>query len=182
MDRPQTASDIRALICAELGRAVSERGHGWRTAVLASCDNDGVPQARTVVLRAVSSDASELQIYTDRRSPKVRELLMNPRASMVFWCPQRRWQLRLSGAVEILTDGPLIRTAWSAIRGTATASDYLTPEPPGTPITGLPQLADVEHQLAILLLRVNVIDWLELHPDGHRRARLSADQFEWVTP
>jgi len=33
-----------------------------------------------------------------------------------------------------------------------------------------------------LSAQVNEIDWLELARGGHRRARLSADTWEWLTP
>ena len=58
-------------IWSELSRAQADREHPWRTPVLASVDSEGLPQARSVVLRKVCSDTQTLQIYTDSRSPKL---------------------------------------------------------------------------------------------------------------
>jgi hypothetical protein len=38
------------------------------------------------------------------------------------------------------------------------------------------------HSFALLRAQVLQMDWLELSRDGHRRARLSANTWEWLTP
>jgi pyridoxine/pyridoxamine 5'-phosphate oxidase len=70
----QTPEEIRTQIWKELGRASLDRHHEWRTPVLASADADGLPEARTVVLRQVDAVAGQLTFYTDSRSPKVAQL------------------------------------------------------------------------------------------------------------
>jgi hypothetical protein len=34
----------------------------------------------------------------------------------------------------------------------------------------------------VLFARVDSLDWLELHRDGHRRARFDADGARWLQP
>ena len=46
---------------------------------------DGLPQARTVVLRHAHSKLGQLQIYTDSRSPKVAEMTAAPGVMLTFW-------------------------------------------------------------------------------------------------
>jgi len=38
------------------------------------------------------------------------------------------------------------------------------------------------HSFALLRAQVLQMDWLELSRDGHRRAQLSANTREWLTP
>jgi hypothetical protein len=62
------------------------------------------------------------------------------------------------------------------------ATDYLSPLPPGTPVDRVtPDRASRSH-FAVLVAAVESIDWLELHADGHRRARFDASGARWLQP
>ena len=70
--------------------------------VVATADADGVPSARTVLLRAV--DERGFAFYTNLHSRKGREALANPHASCVFsWIGLQR-QVVVTGAVEQVSD------------------------------------------------------------------------------
>ena len=77
---------IRSNIWNELQSALSNRQHGWRTLTLATLSSDGLPDARTLVLREIAPEAQRLTIYTDKRSPKVYQISQHPNVSIVFWC------------------------------------------------------------------------------------------------
>lgn len=173
--------NIKAAIWQNLELSVSERGHQWRTPVLATIDTAGTPQARTVVLRSVNTAAQQLRIFTDKRSPKVEELLQQPRASLLFWSSSLSWQVRISAQISVITEGEAIDQAWARISKSAAASDYLTFEAPGSPLPAMMRKAD-SHALAILEAQAEEIDWLEINPGGHRRARLSREKEEWLVP
>jgi len=186
-----TPAELPARIWQELQRATVDRHHEWRTPVLASVDADGLPQARTVVLRRADADARALTCFTDARSPKCAELQARPQAALVFWSQRLGWQLRVRAQATVHTDGPAVQAAWERVRQSAAASDYLMPRAPGAPLDG--PAADAvsdRHHLAIVQLQVHAIDWLELHRDGHRRGHWdgsSADRAEpagwvWLTP
>jgi pyridoxamine 5'-phosphate oxidase len=65
--------------------------------VVATADSDGLPDARTVLLKGLSAEG--LTFYTNTRSAKGRELAENPRAALVLlWHPMYR-QIRLRGSV-----------------------------------------------------------------------------------
>ena len=172
-DRPADIDfeSLRARIWQELQQAVAERGHDWRTPVLAGVDVDGLPQARTVVLRQADPIACTLQVYTDSRSPKVTELLRRPDALLVFWSRRLSWQLRARVTVQVQTDGERVQAAWERVSRTAAAADYLAPAAPGSVFASSPQGDHVSHHLAVLLARVESFDWLELAREGHRRVR-----------
>ncbi len=70
----------------------------------------------------------------------------------------------------------------------AAAGDYLSPLPPGAVLptgTGMAVAANAPaptHNFAVLRAQVLQMDWLELSRDGHRRAQLGANTWEWLTP
>lgn len=188
------AAELPARVWQELQRATVDRHHEWRTPVLASVDADGLPQARTVVLRRADADTRTLTCLTDARSPKCGDLQARPQAALVFWSQRLGWQLRVTAQATVDTTGPAVQAAWERVRQSAAASDYLMPRPPGAPLdpdgSPAPTGTSDRHHLAIVQLQVTRIDWLELHRDGHRRGRWdgsSTDRAEpagwvWLTP
>jgi pyridoxine/pyridoxamine 5'-phosphate oxidase len=174
--------ELRRSIWEQLERAVTCREHAWRLPVLANVDRRGLPQARTVVLRGVDAATQQLRIFTDHRSPKALALTSRPQAVLVFWSQVLSWQLRVAVDVRIETGGPLVDEGWERISRTAAAADYLSLQAPGSPIQSDSTLSAGEHALGIMIARVRDIDWLELSAQGHRRARLTDEDFQWLVP
>ena len=92
------------------------------------------------------------------------------------------------------TSGLRVSSRWARLKLTPAAQDYLSPLPPGTAVGSdvgsgkgkrvgelTPERQSREH-FAVLAAQVQSVDWLELHPDGHRRARFSAASAVWLTP
>lgn len=189
-----TPAELPARVWQELQRATVDRHHEWRTPVLASVDADGLPQARTVVLRQADADTRTLSCFTDARSPKCAELQARPQAVLVFWSQRLGWQLRVTARADVDSGSPAVQAAWERVRQSAAASDYLMPRPPGAPLeasgSGAGPGSTERHHLAIVQLQVDRIDWLELHRDGHRRGRWNggtaggdgASTWVWLTP
>jgi general stress protein 26 len=177
--------DIRQQIWKELGRASVDRHHAWRTPVLATVGCDGSPNARTVVLRKVDANQQTLCFYTDARSAKVSELAKEPKAVLVFWSARLNWQLRVKVAISVTTEGPELQAIWQQVQQSASAADYMAPAAPGTErATGhsTAQNLSGDHHFALLNAQVLQMDWLELGHGAHRRARLSADTWQWLIP
>ena len=166
----------------ELGLAVSQRGHAWRRMGLATVDGE-TADLRTVVLREVDPSQNTLVFFTDARSPKVRQIQARPTATLMVWCERLGWQLRLRVALEVETSGLAVSSRWARLKLTTAALDYLSPLPPGTPVDRhVPERASRE-QFAVVTARVQSIDWLELHADGHRRAGFdAAGNGQWLAP
>lgn len=179
----QTPSDIRHRIWIELGRATQDRHHAWRTPVLATTGADGLPDARTVVLREADANIANLRFYTDGRSAKTAQLSDRPDGLLVFWSKRLNWQLRMRVAITIHAAGPVVDAVWARVSQSAAAGDYLSPSAPGSALSAAtPATAQQKHYLVVLSAEVHDIDWLELARGGHRRARLRADTWEWLTP
>jgi hypothetical protein len=189
----ETAQAIKARIWQELERASRDRHHEWRTPVLASIGLAQQPSARTVVLREVNRQEKCFEIYSDRRSPKIAELKQHPCALLHFWSKRLHWQLRVAVKVHVLESGPDVESRWDRLKLTAAARDYLSPYPPGSLMEkpsepsgakGIKRIQDQEiaHNFCVIRAGFIEMDWLELHAEGHRRARFSVDEWQWLLP
>lgn len=181
----QTPDEIRQQIWKELGRASRDRHHEWRTPVLATAADNGLVNARTVVLRDVDAVLAQLIIFTDSRSPKVSEIGSQNDAVFVFWSSRLSWQLRARVNISVQTSGPRVEAYWQQVRQSAGVKDYMTQTAPGTRYPDDEKIPDVpsqESHFAMLSAQIIEIDWLELGREGHRRARILADEWEWLVP
>jgi hypothetical protein len=96
----------------------------------------------------------------------------------------------------LLTSGLAVSSRWARIRLSPGARDYLSPLPPGTPVAQPPSDGAPEPILdsplrdtpvargafAVIEAQVLSWDWLELHPQGHRRARFDPAGGCWLQP
>lgn len=176
----------------ELARAVHDKHHAWRTPVLATVaqgENQAEADARTVVLREVNAEARQLFVYTDTRSPKVAQLAANPNATLLFWSPQRHWQLRVRATMALLNDPTAVAQRWQRVKTSPSAGDYLSPAAPGQAIgedvdAKANTQAEAEPHFGVLVATATHFDWLELARSGHRRAGfdLHSGKQTWLTP
>ena len=65
---------------------------------LATADKNGVPSARIVLLKSI--DKKGLIFFTNYESSKGKDLLENPKASVVFFWKELERQVRVAGTVE----------------------------------------------------------------------------------
>lgn len=65
---------------------------------LATATHDGKPSSRMVLLRG--SDDRGFVFYTNYDSRKGRELAGNAHAALLFWWPEQRRQIRITGGVK----------------------------------------------------------------------------------
>ncbi len=68
---------------------------------LATSGSDGMPSVRYILLK--QADQRGFSFYTDIRSPKGRQMAQNPRAAMAFYWPRKGRQVRIDGAVELMS-------------------------------------------------------------------------------
>lgn len=174
---------LEAELWATLGTAVHTRGHPWRTATLATVTPAGEPDARTVVLREADPAARLLCFYTDARSPKVAQMQQQPLGLLVLWSAELGWQLRLQVQLTVETSGLAVSSRWARLQMTPAAQDYLSPLPPGSPLTTPAPASRTRVHFAVVEARVLHMDWLDLAAAGHRRAGFGADgAAHWLQP
>ena len=130
-----THDELHRSIWTELARAVQDRSHSWRTPVLATLDESGVADARTVVLRSANPVQQRLILYTDSRSAKTRQLQKAPEATLVFWSEALSWQLRTYCRATVIDTGAEVDRVWEGVSSTRAAAEYLGVAQPGSPLT-----------------------------------------------
>jgi pyridoxamine 5'-phosphate oxidase len=169
-------------IWSQLLAALQTQRHTWRLPMLATIDANGLPQARTVVLREVDQDAQVLTIYSDVRSPKVTQLRAKPRASLVFWSEALNWQLRVDVSATVDDDSTARDAVWAQVKDLPAAADYLSINAPGSPLLSVSAGQANEHALCLLHFNVLSMDWLSLNRSGHQRAQLAQGQLIACVP
>ncbi|WP_353229223.1 pyridoxamine 5'-phosphate oxidase family protein [Novosphingobium sp.] len=181
-----------------LDHAARDRHAAMHAPVVVTGDGD----ARIMVLRGVDDDGGVLRFHTDQRSPKVAQIDADARLTVLAYEPQDRVQLRLTGAARVDRDGTMANAAWAAASPLARRV-YLVESAPGAVLaqpgstlpaalqTRRPTLAESEagrDNFAVIVMRIEVIDWLQLGHEGGRRARFVRDaqgdgwQGEWIAP
>lgn len=182
-DPAPSLAEIEARLWQELAQAARDKGHAWRTAVLATVTAEGEADARSVVIREVHVEQRDLVFFTDARSPKVAQMALRPQGVLMMWSPALGWQLRLTVGLTIATSGLAVSSHWARLKMTPATFDYLSPLPPGAEIAHpTPERGTREH-FAVVTARVQAIDWLDLRREGQRRARFSSTaRPRWLQP
>jgi hypothetical protein len=172
---------IEAALWRELAAAPRDKAHPWRTPVLATTDGQ-IGDARTVVLRAAHRAERRVLVYSDARAAKTAQLTAHPVATLVLWSPALGWQLRLRLACTLHSDGLEASSHWERLKLTAAAQDYLSALAPGSALNADAGARGERDHFALIEAEVLSVDWLELHPQGHRRARFDTDGARWLQP
>lgn len=172
---------------ALLSRGVSDRRSAFHTPVLVTHGLDGLPAARTVVLRGFDPNLRTISVHCDYRSGKVREIMNNDRSAAVFYDVRKKIQIRITGHCQIHHQDDVATHAWRKLTAFSRRS-YLAQSPGSVtekPSSGLPTelekpapaLGDSEtgfSNFSIIRFRLLALEWLYLSARGHRRAK-----FEW---
>lgn len=167
-----------------LSRGVADRRAPARHPTMATVNAAGLPEVRTVVLRAFDREAMTLDVHTDLRSTKMDGLAMKPNAAFHVWDAGGHLQMRLATSVAVLS-GEQAADHWARVPDPSRQAYGVTP-PPGSKIetaldyTKIPDPAT----FAVLRCRVESLDLLHLGTD-HRRAvfeRVTDWAGHWVSP
>lgn len=178
------AEELYVSIAERLARAVQSRHDAWHLMAVATVAADGSPRVRTVVLRRFDAAARVVHFHADARSPKVAEIRERPGVQLMLYDPVARLQARISATAAVHVGDDAARAGWDASQPMSRACYAATLGPSHELIEGqmVPVLlpgqfdeAEAFANFAVIACAVETIDVLELHADGHRRARL-----DWV--
>ncbi|MEW9920135.1 pyridoxamine 5'-phosphate oxidase family protein [Marimonas sp. MJW-29] len=180
-------NDLRTLwdeAWQHLSRGVADARHPARYPTFATVSPEGMPEARTVALRAASQSAARVEVHTDISTAKIRALQATPFAALHVWIPRADLQIRLGARVDILT-GPEVEAQWSKVPPASRVS-YGTEPAPGVPITHVYDYEKPPTRERFAVLACHLISVDLVHLGGrHRRALYVAKdcwQGTWVAP
>ena len=163
----------------------TERRSDAHCPTVATLDANGLPSQRVMILRHVNWAARKLRFHTDARSTKTLTLSERNAASVLFYLPEAKIQLRLNGTISVTTIGDEVDQAWNNATLFARRA-YMATTAPGTvaeePVSGLPafiegrqpteeDIAPARENFALLHVEFDTVEWLYLANSGHRRAR-----------
>ena len=180
----------------------TERRSEAHCPTVATLDANGLPSQRVMILRHVNWAARKLRFHTDARSTKTLTLSKRNAASVLFYLPEAKIQLRLNGTISMTTTGDEVDQAWNNATLFARRA-YMATTAPGTvveePVSGLPafiegrqpteqDITPARENFALLHVEFDTVEWLYLANSGHRRARwrwgLDCENWEgrWLIP
>ncbi len=185
-------TELHAEIWRMLGRGAADAKDDLHWPGLTTIDAQHRPQSRIVVLRAARPGERGLEIHTDHRSLKMRELEHQPQASLLFYRPRSRAQIRVQALTQLHHLDDLARQRWQTL-GEAGQTLYCSSVMPGSPLESpeqaLTPALTSEQGLAnfvVITLQVQTLEWLELARPVHRRALFSYPdsvlQAQWIAP
>ena len=169
---------LRAAMQRE-GRSVAAR---W--VQLATTGRDGSPRVRTLVFRGWAG-ANQLELFSDQRSEKVKELANNGASELCWLFPKARQQYRLRGKVELITASEqpeLCQERWHKLSDTGRAVwGWPTPADPLDPAAAFPErlseTAKLPEHFVVLRMQVKAVERLNLGPHPHQRTRWNAESY-----
>lgn len=169
---------------------------------VATLDQQGNPSQRVMILRHTDWEARRLRFHTDARSTKIASIARNNSASVLFYWPEDKIQLRLNGTLSISVAGDDVDKAWNSATLFARRA-YMAVTAPGSvaeqPTSGLPEwiegkqptqedITPARENFALLYFEFDRVEWLYLANSGHRRARWHWDakaakwEGSWLIP
>lgn len=182
-------------VWALLADGVADRRSAAHTPTFATAGLDGRPRSRVVVLRGVERAGPTIRFHTDLRSSKIRELVRDPRCSLLIYDGPAKLQVRLEGSAAPHHVGAIADAAWTSAQQSSRRCYGVKPGP-GIPIPGsddftMPQSEDEvaagRENFAAVIVRIERIETLWLRHEGHRRALFDWSAKErtdhvWLTP
>ena len=178
-----------------IARGVADRRSAFHHPTVATLGLDGKPKLRTVIVRACDTPRRILRFHTDIRSEKVIEIGRDPSASLHFYEPSSKIQLRLTGVATVNVDNAVADAAWAESRDFSRAAYGIAPGP-GTVIAvgadfTLPEAsyeatAPGRVNFCAVTVDIQSLEWLYLASAGHRRALFHWERGEakgqWLAP
>ena len=193
----ENLEEIQNKYWSMLDDAVTNRGSPFRIPVFMCANHDEI-EGRIVVLRKSDRKNNLLQFHTDFRSPKVKILKKNNKASLLFYDKEEKIQLRVKVDCEINNQNSTTEESWKKTQHISRRC-YLTDSPPGTisenPTSGMiSQLEDFDYTMeqseegyknfTVIKCKIKSAEWLYLAAKGHRRAKFDFENNKnsWLVP
>ena len=174
--------DLFQGIWAQMAIPVGPVRNPYRLMQLSTLDEQGWPESRTVVLRDVDTRAGALYFYADRRSAKCAQIAAGPRVSLLALSPCGLTQIRMQGAATLVEDIGQRQRCWAAARD-KTQALFRHGAVPGqvieSPESAYERSQDGFEHFAIICIKPQVLEWLDLTRPVQQRARFFRHEGLW---
>ncbi len=149
--------------------------HPFRYVTLATSANNEVFQ-RMVVFRKIENNT--ITIYTDSRTPKVKQIQENSKASLLFWDYKRMTQIQLKGKITIDLEND--HSIWNGLSEKA-KEDYTARKTPGSNMLHEEDIQFFQDQNFFCKLHFHFteIDYLQIGRPSHCRAKFVLTDNTW---
>jgi len=175
--------EVFSIVKHELNRGALDKKHPFRYVVFAT-QGDVTPDLRHVVLRKIDEDLSFF-IYTDARTQKVKSIQADPNVSLLFYHPQKRAQIRISGQAYLHYQDALATDHWNRVQGEARKA-YNSLIAPGLSIHQPEEaffwnedLTSNQHFMLVEVVPYS-IEALQLNGLEHLRIRFTREEDSWT--
>ena len=169
---------------AQIFRGKADKKSPARYPTFVTSSTNGIPNARTLVIRRSDRKNSQIEFHTDTASSKMLALEENPRAGIHVWLPKVQLQIQMDVVVEVKV-GDITIPYWRNVP-TNSRLAYGTIPSPGT-VIGSPLAYDHapdQKRFAVLVCHIQSITLLLLGTK-HIRAyykKTTNWQGEWLSP
>lgn len=164
----------------ELEAGLNDPSHPFRFATLATLGLGNLPRLRTIRIRDFDPELMQLTFYTDSRSKKILHIKENNKVSLLFYHPDKLFQLRLEGLAVRERDETVLQLHWEGVEGNSQL-DYLTTTAPGTEIKDPDKIEYLEGNpyFSVIYILPFKIELLQLNRPHHLRIRFSKREGSW---
>ncbi|MEE2745603.1 MAG: pyridoxamine 5'-phosphate oxidase family protein [Pseudomonadota bacterium] len=177
---------IRNQIWLMMKNGVDNGKLATHTPSLATIGDNNQPQVRTVVLRGCDEENRRLRFHTDSRSPKVKELQLNPQIVVHSYSYAEKIQIKMYCEAELHASGPREEVAW-AQTGTNSRKCYQINQAPSSTITAPTRVVysdtkadEGRENFIVIIANIYEMEFLYLHHLGHRRAKFVWEKLGWM--
>ena len=179
--------EIWKILIHELEKGYLESDHPFRYVGLGTLGEHG-PEFRTVVLREFEK-ILDMYVFTDFRSDKVKELRANPSATLHFYHPKKRVQIRVKAKTEIHHQDLVCAAFWNTLNKDSRKA-YQSTLDPGTEISNPDEAFHWSKELGdrfftVLRFIPHSIEALQLNGQEHLRIVFSKNEGwegKWLVP
>ena len=144
---------------------------------LATLNNEGFVQNRTLVFRGFVDESDHIIMITDTRSDKFHALQVHSQAEICWYFAKTREQYRLSGNIKIFANSSDLRTSvWNKISPAAKSQFYWYLDEELVNELSLNNI--IPDTFCVLLLETQQVDYLLL-ADQHERIKCQLIDKKW---
>lgn len=178
----QSPEKIWQTVLHELNLGWFDTSHPFRFVSLGTQSEQG-PEVRTVILREFEK-VLDLYVFTDFRSDKVCELRANPSATLHFYHPEKRVQIRIRAKAEIHHQDLVSDAFWGRLKGDSRLA-YNSFLAPGTEISTPEEAFNWAEEIddryfSVLRFIPHSFEVLQLNGLKHLKILFTKKEGQWV--